>query len=67
MHIIQAACYNNTSTCMCAVMVKSADDVVTIDHCASSGAVDVRLHLNDKLTPGTHIARYEDGKMFRVC
>ena len=53
-------------------MVRSQDDVIVIDRCSadedsSSPPLDVRLYLNGRLTPGTSIVRFMDGKKYRVC
>ena len=58
--------------CTCAVSVKSGDDVIVIDRCgaeldAEDSVIEVKMYVNDQLTPGTQILQYDDGHEYRVC
>ncbi|XP_033756294.1 uncharacterized protein LOC117339038 [Pecten maximus] len=62
---------NGRAACNCAVAVRSGDDVILIDRCGpdSDNAqphLDVRSYINDDLTLGTRVVKYEGGKEYRV-
>ena len=56
---------------MCDITVKSYDDVIVIDRCGAAMnndqlAIEVRMYVNDQLTPGTKVLQFDDGHEYRV-
>ncbi|KAH9523928.1 hypothetical protein Btru_047521 [Bulinus truncatus] len=64
---LQAPCHDQSSlTCSCCIMVRSGNDVLVIDNCASSNATDIRLYLNDNVIPRLRVTSFANGQMYRV-
>ncbi|KAK3604425.1 hypothetical protein CHS0354_020848 [Potamilus streckersoni] len=72
-HVIYQPCANGYSSCACAAMVMIGDDVITVDYCRKiqdskvlDPVLDVKVHQNGELTPGTRVFRNVDGKVFQL-
>ncbi|KAL3864578.1 hypothetical protein ACJMK2_006243, partial [Sinanodonta woodiana] len=72
-HVIYQPCANGRGSCVCAAMVMTGDDVVTVDYCRRiqdskvlDPVLDVKVHQNGELTPGTRVFRNVDGKVFQL-
>ncbi|GFR90472.1 von Willebrand factor D and EGF domain-containing protein, partial [Elysia marginata] len=63
---VQRDCTGNPSStvCVCAVMVRSGDDVLVLDQC--DGLLETKLYLNEELTAGTRVLQFADGDFHRI-
>ena len=71
-HVFQRKC-NDFAACLCAIAIRSGDDVIVIDSCGPNETpvsrtpqLEVRLYLNSGLTPGTQIEQYNGGTSYKV-
>jgi len=71
-HAFQRRCNGNTA-CLCAIAIRSDDDVIVIDTCGANETpvsrtpqLEVRLYLNGDLAPGTKIEQYNGGTSYKV-